>query len=133
MNGTWTYISKALKVITLWLLLPVIVLMNGCSMMMTEHRDTKSSGWLTASVTLTNAGAMSSYTGYVLVLPRYFPSIWPLDGLVGCKALDFESDPDVKIDWEGSSLVINHDTFATPAIKSDKCYGRGVLFRERKT
>ena len=75
---------------------------------------------------------MSDYTGYVLVLPRYFPSIWPFDLIVGCKALDFESDPDVTIDWVGPLLVVDHDTFAKPAIKNDKCYGRDVVLKEHK-
>jgi hypothetical protein len=131
-SSTWKRITKVLKVITLWLLIPVIVLVNGCSMMMEEHRDTESSGWLTARVTLINAGATADYTGYVLVLPRYFPSIWPFDLIVGCKALDFESYPDVKIDWVGPLLVVSHDTFAMPAIKNDECYGHSVVFKERQ-
>lgn len=61
-----------------------------------------------------------------------FPSIWPFDLIVGCKALDFESDPNVRIDWADSILVVTHNTFAKPAIKTDKCYGRAVVFKERK-
>ena len=125
--------AKAFRAITLFVLLPVILLMNACSLVIEEKRDAASSGFLTAKVILLNGGAMSDYNGAVWVLPRYFPRVWPLDLLVGCRALMFESDPRIDLVWEGSTLVIEHDPFAYPVSRQSRCYGRAAQFKERNT
>lgn len=121
-----------LRSVTLFVLLPFILLMNTCGLAMEEQRDAASSGGLTAKVILLNAGAMSDYSGAVWVLPRYVPRIWPLDLLVGCRALLFESDPRVDVAWQGSTLTIEHDPFVYPVTTEDRCYGRAIRLRERQ-
>ena len=123
-------ITKVLRLLTLFVLFPVILFMNACVLIMSETRDVANSGILTAKVILLNPGAMSDYSGAVWVLPRYFPSVWPLDVLVGCRALDFESDPRVNIEWEESALVIRHDPFAHPVTQRNRCFGRKVILSE---
>lgn len=123
--------GKVLRALTLFVLFPFILLMNACSLVMSEQRDAASTGMLTAKVILLNGGAMSDYAGAVWVLPRYFPRVWPLDLLVGCRALVFESDPSISLEWEGPILAIEHDPFAYPATKQDSCYGHTITFRER--
>ena len=123
---------RVLRALTLFVLVPIIVLMNACSLAMEEQGDAASSGALTAKVILLNAGAMSDYSGAVWVLPQYFPRIWPLDLLVGCRALLFESDPRVDVAWEGSTLTIEHDPFAYPVTTERRCYGRAIKLRERQ-
>ncbi len=105
--------------------------MNACSLVTTERRDATSSGLLTAEVSLLNAGAMADYSGVIWVFPKYFPRVWPFDLLVGCRALMFESDPRIDLTWTRSTLVIEHDPFAFPATKLDRCYGRAITLRER--
>jgi hypothetical protein len=122
---------RFLRFIALFLFLPIVLFMNACSLVMTERGDTTSSGILTAEVTLMNAGAMADYSGVVWVFPKYFPRIWPLDLLVGCRALMFESDPSIELRWTQSSLVIEHDAFAYPPAKVERCYGRAIALRER--
>lgn len=122
---------RVLRFFTHFVLFPVILVMNGCSLLVSEQRDASSSGMLTAKVILVNPGAMSSYSGSVWVLPRYFPPIWPLDKIVGCRALNFSSDPRIDVTWEGSTLVIEHDPFAYPATRLDRCYGRRIMLSER--
>ena len=122
---------RVLRSLVLLVLFPIILLMNACSLVFTEQRDVASSGMLTAKVILLNPGAMSDYTGTIWILPRYLPNVWPLDLLVGCRALIFESDPRIALTWEGSTLAIEHDRFTSPAIGPDSCYGRTVTLRER--
>jgi hypothetical protein len=105
--------------------------MNACSLVVSEGRDTASSGFLTANVILLNPGAMSDYVGSVEVLPRYFPRVWPFDLIVGCEALAFESDPRVEVEWEKSALVIRHDPFAYQATRKERCFGRPIILKER--
>ena len=123
---------RVLRALTLFVFFPIILLMNGCGLMMEEQRDAATSGSLTAKVILLNAGAMSDYAGAVWVFPRYFPRIWPLDSLVGCRALMFDSDPRVDVAWEGSTLTIKHDPFAYPVTMRDRCYGRAIKLQERR-
>lgn len=130
-GGTSVRTMRVLRFLTLFVLFPIIFLMNACSLLISEQRDATSSGMLTAKVILVNAGAMSDYSGAVWVLPRYFPRVWPFDLLVGCRALDFEADPRIELAWEGSTLAIEHDHFAYPVTRMDRCYGRTVTLRER--
>ena len=74
---------------------------------------------------------MLDYSGAVWVLPQYFPRIWPLDVIVGCRALVFESDPRINLSWDDQALVIEHDPFAYPVVKQDRCYGHEVVLQER--
>ncbi len=124
--------TRALRALTLFVLFPIILLINACGLVMEEQRDAASSGALTARVVLLNAGATSDYSGAVWVLPRFFPRIWPLDLLVGCRALMFESDPRIAVAWEGSTLTIEHDPFAYPVTTESRCYGRAIKLRERQ-
>ena len=130
-SGVSGVTTRVLRFVALFLLLSVIVLMNACSLVMTERRGSASSGILTAEVTLLNGGAMSDYSGAVWVFPKYFPRVWPLDLIVGCRALMFQSDPRVDVTWTQSALVIEHDPFTYPATKVDRCYGRAIMLRER--
>ena len=98
---------------------------------MEEQHDTANSGLLAAKFILLNGGAMSDYEGVVWVLPQYFPRVWPLAQLVGCRALMFKSDSRVDFAWQGSTLTIEHDPFAYPVTTEDRCYGRAIRFRER--
>ncbi len=123
---------RVLRAVTLYVLFPIILLMNACSLVMEEQRDVASSGFLTAKVILLNGGAMSDYLGAVWVLPQYFPRVWPLNLLVGCRALSFESDPRIDLTWEGSTLAIEHDPFAYPVSKKERCYGRIIKLTERQ-
>ena len=122
---------RVLRSLLLFVLFPVILLMNACSFVFTEQRDVASSGMLTAKVILVNPGAMSDYTGTVWILPRYTPRVWPLDLLVGCRALSFDSDPRIRLAWEGLTLAIEHDRFTSPAIGPNRCYGRATMLRQR--
>lgn len=131
-GGSRSLGMRVLRALTLFVLFPIILLMNACSLAMEEQRDSASSGFLTAKVILVNAGAMSDYSGAVWVLPRYFPRIWPLDLLVGCRALMFGSDPRVTVAWEGSTLTIEHDPFAYPVTTERRCYGSVIRLRERQ-
>jgi hypothetical protein len=131
-RGRMSLPVKAVRALTLFVLFPVILLMNACILVMEEQRDTATSGALTAKVILVNAGAMSDYSGAVWVLPRYFPRIWPLDVLVACRALNFDSDPHVDVAWQGSTLTIEHDPFAHPVATKQRCYGRAIRLRERQ-
>lgn len=121
-----------LRALTVFVLFPFILLMNACGLAMEEQRDAASSGFLSAKVVLLNGGAMSDYEGDVWVLPRYFPRVWPLAQLVGCRALMFKSDPRVDVAWEGSTLTIEHDRFAYPVTAQNRCYGRAIRLRERQ-
>lgn len=123
---------RVLQVLTWFVLLPFFLLMNACSLAMEEERDAASSGLLTAKVILINGGAMSDYEGVVWVLPQYFPRVWPLTQLVGCRALMFKSDPRVDVAWEDASLMIEHDHFAYPITTADRCYGREIRLLERQ-
>ena len=58
-------VMRGMRSLLLFVLLPLILLMNGCSLMMSEQRDAASSGMLTAKVVLINAGAVSDYDGSV--------------------------------------------------------------------
>lgn len=120
-----------MRFILLFVILPIILLMNGCRLVIAEQGSAASSGALTAKTVLINVGAMCDYSGSVWVLPRYFPPVWPLDMFVGCQALDFHSDPRVDVVWEGSTLAIRHDLFIHPIAKRYRCYGRTVIFQER--
>ena len=120
-----------LRRLILFLLISIVLLMNGCGLIMYERRDTKISGWLAADVILFNPGAMSDYSGSVWVYPKIVPRIWPLDGIVGCQALHFESDPGIQVSWQGSVLTVEHDRFVSQVTKRNKCYGRLITFRER--
>ena len=122
---------RVLRALTLFVLFPFMLLMNACSLVMSEQRDAASTGMMTAKVILLNGGALSDYAGAVWVLPRYFPRVWPLDLLVGCRALMFDSDPSISLAWEGSILAIEHDPFAYPVTKQNSCYGHAIRFRER--
>lgn len=124
-------IMRGMRGLLLFVILPVFLLMNGCSLIMREERDAASSGMLVSKVVLINPGAMSDYSGSVWVLPRYFPHVWPLDVLIGCRALDFHSDPRINVEWEGPTLAIRHDPFTYPVTKHYRCYGRKVTFQER--
>lgn len=124
---------KALRVLTFFVLFPVIILMNACGLLVSENTDAANSGRLTAVVVLYNPGAMSDYSGTVWVLPRYFPSVWPLDVMIGCRALDFGSDPRVDVEWKDSALLIHHDPFLRSAVKRHRCYGRDIILKERKS
>ena len=130
-NAVYGLTIRILRFVSLFLLIPVIFLMNACSLVLTERSNSVSSGILTAEIRLLNAGAMADYSGNVLVLPRYFPHIWPFDLVVGCRALTFESDPRIDLTWTQSALVIEHDPFARPPTKLDRCYGRTITLRER--
>lgn len=130
-NGASGPTMRVIRILTLFVLLPIFLLMNACSLIISEQRDTTSSGMLTAKVILLNAGAMSDYSGAVWVLPRYFPPVWPLEQIVGCRALMFESDPRIKLTLERSTLTIEHDPFVYPATGREDCYGRTVTLRER--
>lgn len=123
--------ARGMRFILLFVILPIILLMNGCRLVIAEQRNAASSGTLTAKTVLINVGAMSDYSGSVWVLPRYFFPVWPLDVLVGCQALEFHSDPRVDVVWEGSTLAIKHDPFVYPVAKRHRCYGRTVIFQER--
>lgn len=131
MSRVGQVLVQGMRGLLLFVILPIILLMNGCSLMISEQRDAASSGMLTSKVVLINPGAMSDYDGSVWVLPRYFPPVWPLDVLVGCRALDFHSDPRIDVEWEGSTLAIRHDPFTYPVAKRHRCYGRAVTFQER--
>jgi hypothetical protein len=122
---------RMLRFVVVFLLFPAIIVMNACSLSTTERSHSTGSGMLTAEVALLNVGAMSDYSGAVWVFPKYFPRVWPLDLLVGCRALMFESDPRIDLTWSHSALVIEHDPFAYPAIKVDRCFGRTITLRER--
>lgn len=122
---------KIVSAITLSVLLSFLLLMNGCSWVMSEQRAAASSGMLTARAILSNGGAMSDYSGAVWVMPRYFPRVWPLDLLVSCRPLMFESDPNISLHWAGQTLVIEHDPIAYPATKQSSCYGHPIQFRQR--
>ena len=130
-GGTIGTKVRVLRSLVLFVLFPIILLMNACSLVFTEQRDVASSGMLTAKVILLNPGAMSDYTGTVWILPRYLPNVWLLDLLVGCRALTFESDPRIALTWEGSTLAIDHDPFVSPVSKRDRCYGHLITLRER--
>ena len=123
---------RVLRALTLFVLFPIILLMNACSLAMEEQHDTANSGLLAAKVILLNGGAMSDYEGVVWVLPQYFPRVWPLAQLVGCRALMFKSDPRADVAWEGSTLTIEHNPFAYPVTTEDRCYGRAIRLRERQ-
>ena len=114
-----------------FLLLPIIILMNACSLVSQEQRDIAESGFLTAKVILTNPGAMSDYSGSVWVLPQYFPAVWPLDRIVGCRAVVFDSDPRISLSWDGPTLTIEHDRFVSQVTAQDRCYGRPIRLVER--
>ena len=122
-----------LRWLTLFVLLPVVLLMNACSAITDERQDTATSGGLAADAILVNMGAMSDYSGAVWVRPRFFPRIWPLYQMVGCRALLFESDPRIQLHWIGTTLQVEHDPFVSEVIKNPRCYGRTVTFRERRT
>lgn len=124
-------VMRLLRLFTLFVLVPVILLMNTCSLVFSEQRDAASSGMLIAKVILVNPGAMSDYSGGVWVLPRYVPPIWPLDAILGCRALDFTSDPQVEVEWEETILVVEHDPFVVPATRKELCYGRAIMLKER--
>jgi hypothetical protein len=120
-----------LRALTLFVLFPIILLMNACSLIISENGDAASSGMLTAKVIILNTGAMSDYLGAVWVYPKYFPRVWPLDLLIGCQALQFESDPRVDVEWQGTMLLITHDPFAYPVTQQRRCYGHPIILRER--
>lgn len=122
---------RVLRFLTLFVFFPIILPINACSLLVSEQRDAASSGMLTAKVILVNPGAMSSYSGSVWVLPRYFPPIWPLDKIVGCRALNFSSDPRIDVRWEDTTLIIQHDSFLYPATGQGRCYGRPIMLRQR--
>ena len=123
--------AYVLRGFMLFVLFPIILLGNACSLIFSEQRDAASSGFLTAKVMLLNPGAMSDFSGDVWVLPQYFPPIWPFDLLVGCRALSFDSDPRVEVEWDASTLVINHDPFTKPVTQQSHCYGRPIILRKR--
>ena len=77
---------RGLWVVAIFILLPITVLINGCSILLDEQRNSTSSGWLTAKVIRSNPGAFSDYFGVVWVQPKYFPRVWPFDLLVSCRA-----------------------------------------------
>ncbi len=58
-------LMKIVGAITLTVLLSFLLLMNGCSWVMSEQRAVASSGMLTARAILLNGGAMSDYNGAV--------------------------------------------------------------------
>jgi len=130
-QGGRRFPMRVLRALTLFVLIPIIIMMNACSLLMEEQRDVATSGSLTAKVILLNGGAMANYSGAVWVLPRYLPRVWPFDLLVGCRALIFQSDPAIDLTWEGSTLVIEHAPFAYPGTAQDRCYGRNLKLRER--
>ena len=124
---------RALRVVAIYLLLPIIVLINGCSILIDEQRNSASSGWLTAKVIRSNPGAFSDFFGVVWVQPRHFPHVWPFDLLVSCRALSFRSDPNVVVMWKGETLIIEHDAFSHPlTARSNRCYGRTIVLRQRR-
>lgn len=131
MGNAPTLLAKLARHFTLFVLLPFFLLMNACSLLVSEQRDVASDGFLTARVSLVNPGAMSDYSGSIWVGPRYFPSIWPLDVLVSCRALDFESDPDIDLEWRDSQLSVTHDRLRGGSTRLSRCYGREIVFRER--
>ncbi len=123
---------RRLRAVAVYVLLPIAVLMNGCSILIDEQRNSARSGWLMAKVIRSNPGAFSDYFGVVRVQPRYFPNVWPFDLVVSCRALSFKSDPNVRVKWEGEALVIEHDAFPYPLIaRKDRCYGRPIVLRQR--
>lgn len=130
-GGGRSVVMPLLRLFTLFVLVPVILLMNTCGLVFSEQRDAASSGMLTAKVILVNPGAMSEYSGGVWVLPRYVPPIWPLDAILGCRALDFASDPQIEVEWEETILVVEHDPFFVPATRKERCYGRAIMLKER--
>lgn len=109
-----------------------LLLMNGINLLGVDRSERASSGLLTARTTLYNFGATTDYAGNVMVLPRFFPRIWPFDFWIGCRALDYESDPRVSASWSGDALVITHDRFDFPAEVEATCYGRPIILRQRK-
>lgn len=123
---------KALLYVLLGLVGAVLLLMNGLNLMGVDRTDSSSSGLLTARATLYNFGATTDYAGNVYVLPRFFPRLWPFDMWIGCRALDFESDPRVAVWWQGDVLVVEHDRFDFPPEAEARCYGRKVVLRERQ-
>ena len=116
----------------LGILAVVLLIMNAFNLLGVDRSESASSGFLTARTTLYNFGAVSDYEGNVVVLPRFFPRIWPFDLWIGCRALDFESDPRVSVSWSGDMLVITHDSFDLPVDVATSCYGRQIVLQQRK-
>ena len=130
---TRSRIAWGIRNLGLFAVLPFILLMNACSLIMVEETGRATSQALVAKSVLVNGGAMTNFKGSVEVMPRYTPPIWPLNVLVSCRALDFESDPNIAMRWERDALVITHDPLDFPVHTTSRCYKRTIILENRST
>lgn len=81
-------------------------------------------GLLEARVQMTDCGATSGFSRVVWVKPRYVPD----SNILSCRAVIFEEEPKVALQWSSDGLKIEHDSPAQLIRKPEtQCYFTPVL------